>query len=276
MSTDDALEERSASEDGRRAAIDGGSYAIRLLGPLEVASRGNQADLGPPKQRALLALVALSPNEVVSTDQLIFQLWGEHPPRTARHSIQIYVSELRKALALLADAPTIATRPPGYRLEVAPGAIDVHQFERLVHDARRAAQVGKLEAASEAFSDALELWSGPALAEFVYDDFAQSWIRRLHALRLDAIAELARVEIETRRYADALQLITSARVEEPLREDYLELLMLALYRSGRHVDALREFEAHRQLLSDELGVVPSPSLRRLQEAILLHADALQR
>ena len=275
MSTDDALDERSTNDERQRpATTDDGSYTIRLLGSLDVESRGVRAELGPPKQRALLALLALSPNEVVSTDRLIFDLWGEHAPRTARHSIQIYVSDLRKALSSLAGAPAISTRPPGYRLEVSPDAIDVHHFERLVHEARRAAQADDLGVASEAFGAALALWKGSPLSEFVYDDFAQNWVRRLHSLRLDAIGELARVEIEARRYGDALELIASAREEEPLREDYLELLMLALYRSGRHVDALREYEAHRQLLADELGVVPSPSLRSLQDGILRHADSL--
>jgi basic membrane lipoprotein Med (substrate-binding protein (PBP1-ABC) superfamily)/DNA-binding SARP family transcriptional activator len=275
VSTDDALTERSTREAEHSTAPHGApACTIRVLGPLEVESDGLVAELGPPKQRALLVLLALSPNEVVATDRLILQLWGERAPRTARHSIQIYVSELRKAFSSLARTPIIATRPPGYRLEIAPEAIDAHRFEELVRHGRRAARAGDVNVAADAFRAALTLWRGPALAEFVYEDFAQSTVRRLHALRLDTIEELARVEIEAHRYSDAMALIAAAREEEPLREDCIELLMLALYRSGRHVDALRAYEAHRQLLADELGVVPSPPLRQLHERILLHDESL--
>ena len=275
MSTDDALFEQSTGDVEHRAAADGPTACvIRMLGPLEVGSDGAVAELGAPKQRALLALLALTPNEVVATDRLIGQLWGERAPRTARHSIQIYVSELRKAFAPLAHAPVIATRPPGYRLEIDADGIDALRFEALVRHARRAARAGDVDVAAGAFRAALALWNGPALSDFVYEDFAQGHVRRLHSLRPDAIHDLARVEIEARRFADALALIATARDEEPLREDCVELLMLALYRSGRHVDALRAYEAHRQLLADELGVVPSPSLRQLHERILLHDESL--
>ncbi|HET9011027.1 MAG TPA: winged helix-turn-helix domain-containing protein, partial [Gemmatimonadaceae bacterium] len=168
VSTDDVLYERSIGGDGHRVAPDGsGECLIRLLGPLEVESDGVVAELGPPKQRALLALLALSPNEVVSTDRLILHLWGERAPRTARHSIQIYVSELRKAFAALTTAPAIATRSPGYRLEVPPDAIDAPRFEQLVGLGRRAARNGDVAGSSAALRAALGLWRGPALFEFM-------------------------------------------------------------------------------------------------------------
>ena len=123
---------------------------------------------------------------------------------------------------------------------------------------------------------AVGLWRGPALQEFAYDDFAQPHIRRLDDLRLDVIEELAAAELDAGFVREALQRIESAADADPFHEGFVELLMLGLYRSGRHVNARhRAYQTHRQMLAEELGVVPSPSLQRLYERILLHDPSLR-
>ena len=245
-----------------------------ILGSLEAGADGAVVELGPPKQRALLTILLMHAGEIVPTDRLIDLLWGESPPRTAGHSVQIYVSELRKAFEPIADGQVIVTRPPGYQLLAEPDAIDAQRFERLVEDGTRALRAGDREAGAATLRSALQLWRGPALSDFAYEEFAQPYIRRLHDLHLDAIEELAATELEAGRTNEVLPLLDAALREDPLRERSRELLMLALYRSGRHAEALRSYQKLRELLVEELGLDPSPPLQRLQERILLHDPTL--
>ena len=247
---------------------------FRLLGALEVSANGNAADLGPPKQRALLAILLLHAGEIVPIDRLIDLLWGESAPRTAAHSIQIYVSDLRKALESLGGRQVLATRPPGYQLDTDPETIDARRFERLVHEGTRELREGDLAGGAELLREALRLWHGPALSDFAYEEFAQPYIRRFHDLHLDAIEQVAAAELEAGRSAEVVPMLDAAIREDPLRERSRELLMLALYRSGRHAEALRTYQQLRTMLVDELGLDPSPSLQRLQERILLHDPSL--
>jgi basic membrane lipoprotein Med (substrate-binding protein (PBP1-ABC) superfamily)/DNA-binding SARP family transcriptional activator len=248
---------------------------FRILGSLEVAADdGAPAELGPPKQRALLAGLILHVGEIVSIDQLTELLWGAEAPRTAAHSIQIYVSELRKALAPLGGAELIVTRPPGYLLEIERDAVDAWRFERLAREGRRLLEAGEGEAGRAALAEALGLWRGPALADFVYEDFAGPAIERLDERHLEAIEALAAAELEAGHPAEVIHLLEGAVREDPLRERARELLMLALYRAGRHADALRTYDALRIGLADELGVDPSPPVRALYDRILLHDPTL--
>jgi DNA-binding SARP family transcriptional activator/basic membrane lipoprotein Med (substrate-binding protein (PBP1-ABC) superfamily) len=247
--------------------------AYRMLGALEATEDGVSADLGPPKQRALLAVLLLHPNEIVPVDALIDLLWPDEPPRTAQHAVQVYVSELRGALAPLAGEEVIAWRSPGYILAADPEAIDTHRFERLVTEGVRGAGDGDPSAAST-FRDALGLWRGPPLADFVYEEFAQPEIRRLTETRLQAMETLASLELTLGGGTEALALAQTVALEDPLRERGRELQMLALYRVGRHADALRVYEDLRRGLAEELGAEPSPSVRDLQERILLHDPTL--
>jgi len=247
---------------------------LQILGSLEARADGLAADLGPPKQRALLAILAMHVGEIVPTDRLIDLLWGERPPRTAAHSVQIYVSELRRTLEPLARGPVIATRPPGYQLDAGAATVDAREFERLVEDARRTIEAGDRADGAAMLRSAIGLWRGPALSDFAYEEFAQPYIRRLNDLHLDAIEELARVELDAGRTAEVLSLLDAAIREDPLRERSRELLMIALYRSGRHAEALRTYERLRTVLAEELGLDPSPPLQRLQQRILVHDPAL--
>jgi DNA-binding SARP family transcriptional activator/basic membrane lipoprotein Med (substrate-binding protein (PBP1-ABC) superfamily) len=247
---------------------------FRLLGALEVSAHGATAELGPPKQRALLAILLLHAGEIVPVDKLIDLLWGEQPPRTAAHSIQIYVSELRKAFESLGGERVLATRPPGYRLDADPDSIDARRFERLVEQATHSLRTGDREAAVGDLRAALQLWRGPPLSDFTYEEFAQPYIRRFHDLHLDAVERLAAAELEAGHATEVVPLLDAAVRVDPLRERSRELLMLALYRSGRHAEALRTYQQLRTVLNEELGLDPSPPLQRMQERILLHDPTL--
>jgi DNA-binding SARP family transcriptional activator len=247
---------------------------FRLLGALEVSAQGAVAELGPPKQRALLAILLLHAGEIIPVDRLIDLLWGEDPPRTANHSIQIYVSDLRKAIDSLGGKEVLTTRPPGYLLNADPVSIDARQFERLVDEGTRKLRSGDHLEGAKDLRAAMGLWRGPALSDFTYEEFAQPYIRRFHDLHLDAIEELAGAELEAGQASEVVPMLDAAIREDPLRERSRELLMLALYRSGRHAEALRTYQQLRTQLVEELGLDPSPPLQRMQERILLHDPTL--
>jgi basic membrane lipoprotein Med (substrate-binding protein (PBP1-ABC) superfamily)/DNA-binding SARP family transcriptional activator len=247
---------------------------FRILGALEVAHAGASIELGPPKQRALLAVLLLHVGEVVSVDRLVDSLWPDGGPRTAAHSIQIYVSELRKALRQHSDRDTIITKAPGYALIVDPVEVDARRFEQLIDVAADHSQRRDDASASAALREAIGLWRGPALADFLYDEFAQPHIRRLFVRHLDALERLAEAELTLGRPQEALGAAETAIAEEPAREGARAIAMRALYRLGRQPEALRVYEHLRRHLRDELGLEPSPWLQRIQESILLHDPQL--
>src|SRR3990172_6072135 len=162
---------------------------FRILGPLEVSDGERPLRLAGAKQRALLALLLLHPNEVVSQDRLIDELWGEEPPEKAANALQARVSQLRKALGR-SGSEALVTRAPGYLLKVGPGALDVERFDRLAADGRRALAQWAAASAAEALREALALWRGLALADFVYEPFAQGEIARLEEARVSCVEEL--------------------------------------------------------------------------------------
>ena len=241
---------------------------FRVLGPLEVLDAGRPLDLGAPRQRALLAVLLLNANEVVSTDRLAEALWPGGIPRTAVKAIQVYVSALRKALG---DARNVLeTRGPGYVLRVAPGELDLHEFERLLATAHEEAPGPRVATLKEA----LALWRGAALADFEYESFVQQEAARLGELRQAALE--ARIEAELELGSDSeligeLQALVALR---PLQERPRALLMRALYRAGRQSEALDVYRDGKRLLDEELGLEPGRELRELERAILRHDPAL--
>src|SRR5919206_448422 len=156
-----------------------------LLGPLTVSREGTELTLGGPKQRALLAMLLLEANQAVSADRLIDALWGDRPPDTAKNTLQVYVSQLRKLL----PEGSLETVPPGYRLAVAPEAIDLSRFEELAHQGRAALGIGDAATAAQALGAALALWRGPALADLALEEFAQGEAARLEELRLAVLED---------------------------------------------------------------------------------------
>jgi peptide/nickel transport system substrate-binding protein len=241
-----------------------------VLGPLAVRVDGAAAALGGPKQRALLAMLLLHPNEVVSRDRLIDGVWGERPPVTAQRSLESYVSRLRTILG----ADRIQRRPPGYALRLEPGELDLERFETLLEQGRAAAAGGEAKAASEALGQALALWHGPALADLLYEPFAGVEAERLEERRLLALEERIDADLALGRGAELVSELERLVAEEPLRQRPLGQLMLSLYRAGRQADALGAYQRGRQQLAEELGLEPGPQLRLLERQILEHDPAL--
>jgi DNA-binding SARP family transcriptional activator len=244
-----------------------------VLGPLEARRDGRPVALGGAKQRALLAVLLLHAGEVVSTDRLIDELWGDDPPATAAHTVQVFVSRLRKALG--DGGAALVTAAPGYAVRLEPGALDLERFEQLVSEGRSALEEGDADAASARLRDALALWRGPALADFSYEAFAQPAIARLEELRLSALADRIEADLALGRHGELIGELESLVAEHPLRERFRGQLMLALYRSGRQADALDAYQEARRVLVEELGIEPGPPLQRLERAILVQDAALE-
>ena len=244
---------------------------FRILGPLEVVEEGHSLVLAAGKQRALLAILLLHANEVVSRDRLIDELWGEQAPVSAAKSIQIYVSQLRKALDDGSARARLLTRPNGYELFVEHHELDLNRFQDLVEEGRRAPP---REAAAK-FRAALALWRGPPLADFSYQGFAQAEIVRLEELRLSVVEERVGADLALGRQADLVGELEALVSAHPLRERLRGLLMLALYRSGRQAEALQVYQQTREVLVEELGLEPSRELQELEQAILRQDSSLE-
>jgi DNA-binding SARP family transcriptional activator len=168
-----------------------------LLGPLEVRHEGREVPVRGAKQRALLAVLLLHANAVVSTDRLLDELWGDEPPEARTAALRVRLSQLRKALDIEGTNP-IVTRAPGYSIEVRPDQLDLHRFERLVENAGAAEPAE----AAEQLREALALWRGPALADFAYEPFAQAAIGRLEELRLLAVEKRIDADLALGRHAE--------------------------------------------------------------------------
>ena len=215
-------------------------------------------------------ILALEAGRVVSADRLVEELWPEGPPGTAAHAVQVYVSQLRKALG--ADA--ITTRRPGYVLDVDPEHIDVHRFGRLAGAGAAALRAGDPLDAERALREALGLWRGSALADFTYEPFAQAEIARLEELRLVALEERVEADLELGRHGALVSELEALVHAQPLRERPRAQHMLALYRSGRQAEALAAYRQARRTLVEEVGIEPGPALRELEAAILRQDRAL--
>ncbi len=269
-----------AEEEGRRHATEDGlpiparpSYRrrvnFRVLGPVEAAGAEGPLSLGGPKQRAVLAHLLMRANQFVSTDTLIDALWGEEPPDAARGTIQAYIHNLRTVLG----PARIESRGPGYVLRVEADEVDASRFEALVGDARRVSE--EPGRAATVLRDALALWRGSAYADLDALPSLQGEIARLEELRLCAIEGRIGAELAGGRHEDVVGELESLVRDHPLREQLWGHLMLACYRAGRQGDALAAFDAARRMLAEELGVDPSPELRRLQGQILRQDPSLE-
>lgn len=237
----------------------------RLLGPLEVRGRDGTLPLGGAKQRAVLALLLLSANRVVSREELIDELWGDQMPETAVTTLQVYVSRLRKLL----PEGVLLTRPPGYLLSIGPDELDLLRFGSLVAEARHAS----VEHASELLREALELWRGPALAEFAGEPFARVEAGRLEGLRLAALEERIEADLALGKHADLIGELEVLIAEHPHRERLRAQVIVALYRSSRQADALAAYRDARSAL-DELGIEPGSKLRELERQMLTQDASL--
>jgi DNA-binding SARP family transcriptional activator/class 3 adenylate cyclase len=243
-----------------------------ILGPLEVRAGGSAVPLRTAKQRALLAILLLHRGEVVSSHRLIDALWGVEPPETALNTLQVYVSQLRKALAAGSSEGTgadlLITRSPGYLLQVDAAQLDSARFERLAEDGMAAMAAGDPAAASECLGHALALWRGQPLGDFADDEFARGEIAHLERLRQGVIEEKVEADLALGRHIHLLAELEALAASHPQRERLQAQLMVALYRSGRQAEALDVYRKTRETLVAELGIDPSPALQQLERAIL--------
>jgi YVTN family beta-propeller protein len=239
---------------------------FRVLGPVEVRADGDALALGGRKQRALLAVLLLHANQSVSRDRLIEALWGDRPPPSVHQSLDSYVSRLRRTLG----HERLLRGPPGYMIVVEPGELDLSRFQELVAAGCEAAARNDAPEAAASLRAALGLWRGPALVDVLYEPFAASESERLEELRLVALEQRIDADLASGHGRELVPELEALVREHPLRERLLGQLMLALYRAGRHGDALAVLQAARQRLAGELGLEPGPQLRELERRILRH------
>jgi WD40 repeat protein/DNA-binding SARP family transcriptional activator len=244
---------------------------FRILGPLVVSGIPAAPPLRQAKPRAVLAMLVLNANEPVTVDRLAIAVWGDDVPADAARTVRVYISRLRKALG---DPDRIERTPAGYRLRVAPGELDVERFETAMAEGRRLLAAGQPQQASERLAGALAIWRGPPLPEL--EGVARAETARLEEQRLATQEARAEALLALGDHADAITALTRLRVEHPTRERPAALLMLALYRSGRQVQALEVYQDVRRSLVEEAGLEPGPALQQVQRDVLAQAESHER
>ncbi|MGW3351945.1 BTAD domain-containing putative transcriptional regulator [Nonomuraea rubra] len=260
------------------AALHTEPVEIRVLGPVEVVEAGRPRRLGPLKERTLLCLLVLADRRAVSPHVLVDRLWGDDPPPEPLVSLRAYVSNLRRALE-----PERRPRTPsllshgtaGYRLAIAPDAVDATRFAQLVTRAERALGAGEPGEAERAAAGALSLWRGEPYAELDGREYAMAAQARVVELRDRARELLITAGMEQGRHAEMLGELEALTREHPLRERLWSLRALALYRSGRQGDALDALRTARRVLAEELGIDPGEELRALERDILAQSPTLR-
>jgi DNA-binding SARP family transcriptional activator/tetratricopeptide (TPR) repeat protein len=241
-----------------------------LLGAVEGRLGGRTVDLGPRKQRLVLAALLLDANRTVSTERLVDLTWPDSPPPSARTAIHGRISRLRAVLAG-EDGVALVSTGPGYTLRVDPAAVDAHRFTDLLARARAARTD---EEAASRYDEALRLWRGPALDGTTTEVVRRQLCGNLEEARLQAVDELADVRLRLGLHRDLVEHLTSHLADHPTRERTAAQLALALYRSGRAGDALEVCRRVRRRLHDDLGIDPGPDLAALEVAILRNDESL--
>jgi DNA-binding SARP family transcriptional activator len=240
-------------------------FELGLLGPVRAVRAGRELPLGGPRQRAVLALLALDAGRVVPATRLVEEVWRGRPPPGAAKTLRSYVSRLRSALA--PEVPVVA-RGGGYVITAEPGLLDVGRFERLVAEGQAALGGGEAVTAGNRFREALALWRGPALADVADVEPLAREGARLEELRLIAVEGRVEADLAAGSHAEVAGELERLVAEYPLRERLWRLLMVALYRSGRQADALAAYQRARAMLAGELGLEPGQELQDLERAVL--------
>ena len=245
---------------------------FRILGPLEVLSPEGWTALSAAKWRSLLACLLVRPGQLVPTERLIFELWGDNPPSTANNMVSVYVHRLRKEVIGDTDGKILVHRAPGYLLRVAPGDLDSQVFEALVAEGRSALAAADSDRAAELLAEGLKLWRGPLLADVPPSPLIAAQADQAAERWLDAIELRVEADLACDRAAAVVAELRSLVAEHPLREKLWALLVRALEDAGRRAEAFEGYAQARLVISDELGVEPGKELRKLY-ADLLAADA---
>jgi WD40 repeat protein/DNA-binding SARP family transcriptional activator len=248
---------------------------FRALGSLAVVVDGQEMSIGGPRQRRLLAMLLIHHDDVVSVDRLADAVFAGEPTDAARTTMRSYIARIRRVIGPGSPTVSLVTRAPGYSLQTAADVFDVATFESLLEDGRRQHTSGDAAVAIATLRSALDLWAGDAYAEFADEEWAYPEAQRLEELRLAAFEWLVQAELACGRATESVALLDQLVTDHPLREAFRSLQMLALYRAGRQVDALRAFRSYRDTLRDEIGLEPSPGLVDLQRRILEHDESLE-
>ena len=247
---------------------------FHALGALTVSENGDDVSVGGPRQRRLVAMLLIHRNAVVSVDRLADAVFAGAPTPAASTTLRSYVARIRRVVDGNGSAAAVVTQAPGYMLQLPAETFDVTCFERLVADAGTRLGRGDATGASSALREALALWRGQAYAEFADEDWALPEAQRLEELRLVAHERLVEAELANGRAVEMIPEIESLASAYELRETFRAQLMVALYRAGRHADALRVYRDYRRLLAEELGLEPSPALAELERSVLTHDPGL--
>jgi SARP family transcriptional regulator, regulator of embCAB operon len=253
---------------------------FHVLGPLEVLRDDRRCTPTAPKQRALLALLLLHANELLTTSRIVDELWGSCPPKSAVAALQMYVSGLRRVLAPRGHAaaadprrhPVLQTEPSGYLMSVAPYELDVAEYRSLAAAGRRRLTEGRCRDAGDLFRQALALWRGPALADLAQTPELDHYAVRLEEERLALLQERIGIDLCLGRGLEVIGELAELCSLHPLKESFHQQLMLALRLSGRQADALGVYVRAREILIDEIGIEPGPALRVTQQALLDNVD----
>jgi DNA-binding SARP family transcriptional activator len=246
---------------------------FRILGPLEAVDDRGSIKLGGRRQRATLAILLLDANRVVSVERLADDLYAGAAPVTAVTQVQRQISELRKTLGA---GFAIETRAPGYLIRLAPGQLDLGQFEERAAAGTHALARGDAGRASELLHAALALWRGTALADLDDQPFVRAARGRLEEIRLAALEHRVDADLAHGRHRELVAELEQLASEYPLRESVSRQLMLALYRSGRQAEALAVYRTARNTLAERLGLEPTAALRELERAILAQDPSLEQ
>ncbi|MFF2304411.1 BTAD domain-containing putative transcriptional regulator [Streptomyces sp. NPDC058128] len=263
----DPASHRSAPASASASTPASGALRFAVLGPVRAWRDGEPVPTGSPQQRALLAALLLRGGRTATASELIDALWGEESPSQALAAVRTYASRLRKALG----PQVLVSESGGYALRTSAAALDVATAQELGAEAEKLRTAGDRAGARDRLAEALDLWDGEVLAS-VPGPYAETQRTRLEEWRLSLLENRLDIDLEVGAHAEAVSELTALTAAHPLRERLRELLMLALYRSGRQAEALAVYADTRRLLADELGVDPTPELSRLQQRIL-QADA---
>jgi len=236
---------------------------VRILGPFQLEDGGRQITVGGVRQRAVLADLVLNANEVIHSEQLLVELWGEDAPPSAANALQAAISRLRRVL----PAGRLITTGPGYMLRLFPAELDVTQFEQLIFEGRDALAAGTAAEAVQLLDQAMTLWRGPPLTDFRYEPFAQAEIARLEELRLACLEERNEARLALGSPGALTAELGRMVNDHPLRERLRGQLMLALYRSGRQTEALEAYREFRKVLAEDLGLEDALENRNAQPLV---------
>lgn len=265
--------EVDAGEGGEPAMLDPSDPAdtlqYRLLGPLQVGPADNLITPTAPKVRSVLALLALRHGQLVQTWELVDELWGDSPPRSAQSTLQTYIYKLRRLLCQVSGgSDVLQTQTYGYLAAIPPEQIDLHRFNRLSTAGRLALARGDAAAAADLCRDALTLWRGPALAALSRGRLLHAHAVRLEEERLRMLEARIGADLILGRHRMVIAELMELTRTQWVHEGFCRLLMIALYRSERRGEALAEYRRLRQLMLDELALEPGARVQQVHRALL--------